>query len=94
MTLFTEACDIGDRVTDPVTGFRAPEGGDNRQWFRIFDQLTHLRRRAIDANAHDVVVLIDTIVLYANAHDATPRDAWRTAYLAIREAIVCERGPV
>lgn len=94
MTLLTEAYDIGDRTTDPVTGFRAPEGGDNRQWFRIFDQLTHLRRRAIEANAHHIVVLIDTIVLHANAHGEAPRDAWRAAYLAIRGAIVCERGAV
>ncbi|WP_026783137.1 hypothetical protein [Pleomorphomonas koreensis] len=92
MTLFAEVRDIGDLVTDPVTGFRAPEGGSNRDWWRRFDQIQDLRRRAIDTNAHHITVLIDTIVIYANAHGDAPRDGWRVAYAAIREAIICERG--
>jgi hypothetical protein len=92
VTLLPDVLDIGDCVTDAVTGFRAPEGGDNREWFRRFDQLQALRRRAIDASAHDITVLVDTIVIYANAQGESTRAGWRNAYDALRAAIICDRG--
>jgi hypothetical protein len=92
VTLQTAIFDITDRTTDPVNGFRAPEGGDNKRWFRAFDQLAQLRREAIGASAHHLVVVIDVAVLHANAQGEATRSAWFAAYAALREAIVCERG--
>lgn len=92
VSLLTEILDITERATHEVTGFRAPEGGDNRVWFRAFDQLARLRRLAVSTSAHDLVVLVDTAVLHANARAADTRAAWLAAYRAIRDAAVRERG--
>lgn len=92
MTLQASILEITDRTTDVVSGFRAPEGGDNRQWFRAFDQLATLRREAISASAHHLVVLLDIAVLHANAQGDEHRACWRAAYVAVREAILTERG--
>lgn len=94
MTLLTALRDIGDRTTDSVSGFGAPQGGDKRIWFRVFDELSQLRQMASEGSAHDIVALADVIVLYANAHDETTRTLWRGAYMAVREAIAGERGAV
>ena len=94
MTLLAEVLDIGDRVTDPVNGFRAPAGGSNRDWFLRFERLNALRRLAGEAGRHHITVLVDTIVLYANAQGEAPRDDWRAAYAAVRAAILREGGPV
>lgn len=93
VTLLAEILDITERTTDEVTGFRTPAGSaDNRIWFQAFDQLARLRRLAVSASAHHLVVLVDTAVLHANAKAPESRAAWPAAYRAIRDAVAEEPG--
>ncbi|MBS1164229.1 MAG: hypothetical protein H6R00_254 [Proteobacteria bacterium] len=91
VTLLAEILAITEHTTDEVMGFRTPAGSaDNRIWFQAFDQLARLRRLAVGASAHHLVVLVDTAVLHANARTPEARAAWLSAYRAIRDAIADE----
>lgn len=91
VTLLAEILAITEHSTDEVTGYRTPAGSvDNRIWFQAFDKLARLRRDAVSASAHHLVVLIDTAVLHANAKAPESRMAWLAAYRAIRDAVSSE----
>lgn len=68
-------------------GETAPAPAPWRDWHQLIDRVRDWRGRALQANRHDVVLLIDAVMLHANQRDTDMRTKWRHAIGMIRRTV-------